>query len=561
MICAEAKELLKSYVEGSADTAAREALEAHFATCEGCRLEAELTGAVHSPPSGELTLEPLSTMQSPPQIAPLGAEPPNAGPPPEALIPSSEGPADAEEEISFKDLVLEAPEATVTAAAPPAESLFDSLGPPSSGPTKATNAPKVGAQPGPLETQPAPAWGFEPVDPPRESTPPAESLNLAEQAHARKADAKAKGKVAALRVMLWAAGGLSGLALLGVSIWIALAFNRNPSPAPDSGASPRGAASADPNSSEGVAPPADATVDPSSGAGAAGGDQAPADNSGEQAAPAPDGSVQGTDANDPSDGRVIRAGSMAGAQGGPTDGIAPSNQTKPSTTGSGTRAKPGTRTPAPTGTKTAASTRSSGEAGGSSGETAPRTTSSSGSRKPIGPRPAADDLEPVGPDEAEIPFTTTTRPRATTPTPATSTPPPASSKPESGTSSSAPSPAPAPSGTGVTAAPEPAPTKPIDRLHLATVQAATAEDLEALRKLKVSWKAAIRTATSTDRARTKREYADCLWAIQELSGRTQDRREALAAYREYVLYAPAGANDSRTVGRMRFLEDVISESQ
>lgn len=93
------------------------------------------------------------------------------------------------------------------------------------------------------------------------------------------------------------------------------------------------------------------------------------------------------------------------------------------------------------------------------------------------------------------------------------------------------------------------------------MQATTAEDLEALRKLKISWKGMIRTATAAERARAKREYADCLWAIQELSGRTADRREALAAYREYVLYAPAGANDSRTVGRMRFLEDVLAESE
>jgi hypothetical protein len=109
--------------------------------------------------------------------------------------------------------------------------------------------------------------------------------------------------------------------------------------------------------------------------------------------------------------------------------------------------------------------------------------------------------------------------------------------------------------------PAPAPTKPIDKLHVATVEAAAAEDQATLRKLKISWKSMIKSATAAERARAKREYADCLWAIQELSGKTADRREALAAYREYVLYAPAGANDSRTVGRMRFLEDVLSETE
>ena len=68
----------------------------------------------------------------------------------------------------------------------------------------------------------------------------------------------------------------------------------------------------------------------------------------------------------------------------------------------------------------------------------------------------------------------------------------------------------------------------------------------------------IRSATGTDRARAKREYADCLWAIQEISKRDADRKEALTAYRDYVLYAPAGGADARTVSRMRHLEDILS---
>jgi hypothetical protein len=102
---------------------------------------------------------------------------------------------------------------------------------------------------------------------------------------------------------------------------------------------------------------------------------------------------------------------------------------------------------------------------------------------------------------------------------------------------------------------------PIGRLHLATVQAQEAHDLAALRKIKTSWKAYLRTALGSERERSKRELADCLYAIQEITGRDTDRREALAAYREYVLHAPAGGADARTVSRMRHLEDVLSDSQ
>jgi hypothetical protein len=93
------------------------------------------------------------------------------------------------------------------------------------------------------------------------------------------------------------------------------------------------------------------------------------------------------------------------------------------------------------------------------------------------------------------------------------------------------------------------------------VKAHEERDLEALRKIKASWKSYLRTALGADRERAKREMADCLWAIQEMTGRDADRKEALNAYREYVLHAPAGGADSRTIGRMRHLEDVLSDSQ
>jgi hypothetical protein len=122
-----------------------------------------------------------------------------------------------------------------------------------------------------------------------------------------------------------------------------------------------------------------------------------------------------------------------------------------------------------------------------------------------------------------------------------------------------------PSGPGGTTSKQPEgeapPTGPIGRLHLATVTAEKNRDLDTLRKLKESWKDLVRSRTGPERARSKREYADCLWAIQKITSRDADRKEALAAYREYVLHAPAGGADPRTVSRMRQLEDILSDSR
>jgi hypothetical protein len=49
--------------------------------------------------------------------------------------------------------------------------------------------------------------------------------------------------------------------------------------------------------------------------------------------------------------------------------------------------------------------------------------------------------------------------------------------------------------------------------------------------------------------------------VQELSGRLNDRKEALAAYRDYVLTAPAGGTDSRSISRMHYLEEILEESK
>ena len=83
--------------------------------------------------------------------------------------------------------------------------------------------------------------------------------------------------------------------------------------------------------------------------------------------------------------------------------------------------------------------------------------------------------------------------------------------------------------------------------------------IDGLRRLRGTWKSLIVKTVGPDRARAKREYADCLWAIQDATGRRADQKDALAAYRDYLLGAPAGGADSRSVSRLRMLEDAIAE--
>jgi DNA polymerase-3 subunit gamma/tau len=104
------------------------------------------------------------------------------------------------------------------------------------------------------------------------------------------------------------------------------------------------------------------------------------------------------------------------------------------------------------------------------------------------------------------------------------------------------------------------PVRPIDRLHMATVQAEAHDDLTTLRQLKNSWKTFTqKMGVGPDRSRAKREYADCIWAIQALTGRIQDQKDALQAYREFLLNAPAGGSDTRSISRLRQLEDALNE--
>jgi hypothetical protein len=124
-----------------------------------------------------------------------------------------------------------------------------------------------------------------------------------------------------------------------------------------------------------------------------------------------------------------------------------------------------------------------------------------------------------------------------------------------------PKPAPAPAPTAQETAPPSDPIqRPIDRLHLATLTAEQNADLTGLRKMRETWKTFLKTSVGPDRARAKRELGDCLWAVQILTASRSDQKAALAAYRDYLLNAPAGGADVRTVSRMRQLEDALAES-
>jgi hypothetical protein len=118
--------------------------------------------------------------------------------------------------------------------------------------------------------------------------------------------------------------------------------------------------------------------------------------------------------------------------------------------------------------------------------------------------------------------------------------------------------------TGAATTPPPSPTikapvTTIDRLREATQKASGDADLGGLRRMREAWRNYLKSVVGPNRSPAKREYADCLWAIQLLSGRADDQRDALLAYRDFLLSAPAGGTDPRSAARLRQLEDVTAE--
>jgi putative zinc finger protein len=558
--CATAKSRLGGLVSGTLTPEEKAETTAHLATCEGCRLEHHLLQAIEgtgtvpstqpaSPSASAATpeLAPPPSAFTPPSFAvpaPLqpsfaAPAPPEPPPPPELVFPVSEAVppltlepitpvlSTSDPEVSFADLTMESP---VLSAAPgeAADSMKAKAG---------AGAPPAAGMP------PKKTWNFEPVDPPRSSSPPEDSLNFAEEAlnrSSRRAESRAL-----FRIVLWGGGALAGVALLAVSVWMAMA-HREPVDEPQALAPPTRSAVADSgaDATPRVAAPdsTPATAAPSQIGAAPQGQTPPS-----MKPPAPLGV--------PLAGKPPVGSPPAKTLAPPTGSAAKSpTQPVPKTTSSAA-AKTGTsatatKAPPTAGTKPSASASPSPAPAPASQPPAPETASSPAPPR-RGPPTREEGFEPVvdtPPDKAvwsQSDFAT----------------PPTQRRPAGSATRPPVLVAPTPESAPSTPAPDSDVSGPIGRLHLATVQAQEARDLAALRKIKASWKAYLRTALGSERERSKRELADCLYAIQEITGRDADRREALTAYREYVLHAPAGGADPRTVSRMRHLEDVLSDSQ
>ena len=555
MDCLDAKPKLEPCARGELSAADRAELDRHIATCEGCRLELELTRAVLGSSSstasddpaldseeegsllGAIPPEPTIEQERVPQPEPDGPEPPR--------VLTSQLPEETEEPLDIASIAnaydpgaidLPHPEADPGHEDVPSQVAHTSAGHGASfseeepvsledmaldAPSLATT-PSISSQAGSSKSPAAgTSWGFEPVDVPRTAAPPEESLTFAKEALGRKRGAALRGRTGA-RLLLWIGGAVGGVGLLGASVWMALAFRDVPA--------------GDPANVPAVQPPPGTAPFPS-----------PADSA---VVPEVEPGMTASDSTslDPPAPAVIKAGAAG------TGAIAPEISQKP--------------VPRPQTAKASDPVRSSGAQPGSSPTKAPeaasRTPNPAGSTASTAPAFRDDELAPaprrappiltVEPDAApgsEKAYETDDEPRTTA---KESTKPvstaPIFLPPSSGSGQ--------PTGGAATGSSDAAASGPMGRLHLATEAAHRNGDLEALRKLRTSWKTMVRSATGTDRARAKREYADCLWAIQEITKRDADRKEALTAYRDYVLYAPAGGADARTVSRMRHLEDILS---
>jgi putative zinc finger protein len=527
MTCSEAKLKLEPCVSGTLSPEDRIALEEHLAICEGCRLELELTRAVmgaaspNDPPSEPRASEPRAT-------EPRATEPPAVEletPPPPPPMSEARKETALFDEISFDNLESTQPTAEPAPAAP---SGAPSAPPGAGEPDPFANFTK---KPEPSESAAA-SWDFEPVEVPRDASPPEGSLSFAQEALTRKRAGEVKRKAALVRLALWGGGIGCGLVLLGVSVWIALAF-RQDRPEP-------------PNDATHSTPPPTDTATPTPV------QPAPAQNPPDGSAapvPAPDASQPPPTASTPTE---TAPGPTPPTLLDTTPGVVPSPGPPP----------PDTKVAADGSSKTGTSATKPKPKPVSKSAVKPAagsTTAKSGSAEdeglfpwtPVDDPPVARTVRRSQPPSQPQPAPVNPPAPSPAPTLLDATPGVAPANPPSQTSAQQTAPAPP-----VT---EAAPTKPIDRLHLATETAAKNADLATLRKLKSSWKSLIGSTAGPDRARAKREYADCLWAIQEITGRNSDRRDALAAYRDFVLYAPAGGTDARTVSRMRFLEDILGD--
>ncbi|MGE5178152.1 MAG: zf-HC2 domain-containing protein [Bacteroidota bacterium] len=420
----------------------------------------------------------------------------------------------------------------------------------------------------------APSWDFEPVESNGKAKPPEGSLFFAKEALARGTPRK-KGSPAA-RLALWAGGGVLGVGLLAASIWIALTMHPPLPPAVHGTRSERTDGLAQVGEPGTPAAPPVAPVDSTAAAGAgpasASAASAPAAPSATAplTAPATPATTPGASAAAPSSTGPATAQESAARAVSPasmTDQEAPAHVRAAARTPvakTGTSAGHGGHGTAITKTMSKSEALARADTIGKDGARA-RTAKAGGNASARAPAPRADNRSttvsaaPKSTESASQPQAETSPPVESPASDGTSSPESGKTEPDATAKTAAPAPDAAGTPAG-TSSPEESVERPIDRIHLATLAAEQNADLPGLRKMRDTWHGFLKTSLGPDRARAKRELADCLWAIQTLTSKTSDQKEALAAYRDYVLNAPAGGADARTVARMRQLEDALTES-
>ena len=528
MDCAAVKPRMEALVNGSLPESERLLAEQHIAACEGCRLELELVRAIGSqekaPAVGkdDWTLDRIFGAEK----NPGGGSP--AVPPESAPEPAASSSSDAVDDAAAESLFGPAPAAS-SPAPPPAET--GEAEPVAEAPRKWGKK----AGPAPAEGN---SWDFEPADAKSNVKPPEQSLFFATEALTRRKDQDSK-KGSNLRVILWGVGGLAGAALLAFSSYFVLHMKP---PAPDiSTPGSQAPAAGETGTTTPDTPPApapEAAPPPASSAPADEPAATPPDNSA-QVAPVAPPRVSASWAAPPTLPLGARATGPA-----PVTRIPAARHIVPATPAprSASRLPEQGSTPAETHTRVA---------GPSAPAPSPETHLSPAPETPSEDTPSAKPAidsqtgaaQTGSDDESDEPA-----------------PPPKTTRPATRGSSMWQSHPPKPEEQEP-APPAPDPNAPIERLHMATVAAAEHGDLDALRRLRGTWKSFMVKIVGPDRSRAKREYADCLWAIQDRTGRRSDQKDALAAYREYLLGAPAGGADSRSVSRLRQLEDALSEAR
>ena len=571
MDCAAVKPRMEALVNGTLPASEREPAEQHIAMCEGCRLELELVRAIGSqekaPAVGkdDWTLDRIFGAHGEPG---RGGEPPAAGPSgrsPDALsmaplAPPAAAPSSTASNLPASPFPLEPPGSASEAETAMPESIADptpfasAMRPttPPSAPSAPGPAPDAGSSSsegsmgesnaGPAPARPkraAPSWDFEPADASTEAKVPEESLFFATEALTRRKEPEAH-KGSNFRVLLWGAGGLIGAILLAFSSWFVLHM----SSAEDAGKKDEPDFNLEDPEDPGKPPPAD---------GAQPGQ--PSEEPDQTAQGAPPTGTPGVSPPQPSasSGTAVSPAPPATRQNPPVTRSSTSGMPFPNPPAADQ--SPGITTTPRTSTGSQRSSGSPSQHGSDAGS----RRSTPGAVKPF-PRPTRQ-----APDYGEE-----THIFGITPSP---------SQRETNDEDLAPPPSQAPSTTRKTSPPEPVrpaeekpagdnppapappPDTPIQRLHMATVGAEERGDLADLRRLRSAWKEYVSKVVGPDRSRAKREYADCLWAIQGITGKRGDQKDTLAAYRDYLLSAPAGGADNRSASRLRQLEEAFTEKR